>query len=174
MNARLPVSVLLGGLITVALFSVIQRMITPGDPAETVTVVGLPIDFIRLERDRELALKKRILPERPSRPKSLSSRPKLDRINQQSPRNMPSWAQLSLVSKLGAFGLSQLQFPGEDTDALPLFRVPPRYPLSAEQRGVEGWVDLQFAISKIGRVVEPVILDANPPGVSTTLPVGPY
>jgi protein TonB len=50
-------------------------------------------------------------------------------------------------------------------DTVPLYRIPPQYPLHAKRRGLEGWVDLEFSISKTGRVVEPVVLRADPLGV---------
>lgn len=46
----------------------------------------------------------------------------------------------------------------------PLYRVPPMYPRRAYERGIEGWVFVEFTISKEGAVKEPVVLDSEPKG----------
>jgi len=165
MNARLPTSFLLGGLVTFALFFMIHKMIAPGDPRDIISVRGVPIDFVRLKRDQELTLKKRALPERPTQPRTPPPLPVSSKTDIPMPRSMPSRMPLVANSGLGIVGPSQLLFPGEDMDVLPLFRVPPQYPIHAERRGLDGWVDLEFSISKIGRVVDPVVLSAKPKGV---------
>lgn len=53
----------------------------------------------------------------------------------------------------------------------PLERPRPPYPPQARQAGVEGFVDVSFAVDERGRVIEPEVLGSNPPGVfeETTL-----
>ncbi len=165
MNIRLPISFLLGGLVTFALFFMIQQMIVPGDPTELIAVRGLPIDFIRLQRDPQLTLKKRARPDRPTRLKAPSSMPMLTDKYVPAPKSLSAIMQPPLSSELGFVGPPLFLFPGEDMDTVPLYRIPPQYPLHAKRRGLEGWVDLEFSISKSGRVVEPVVLRADPLGV---------
>ena len=52
-----------------------------------------------------------------------------------------------------------------DGDAVPLVRVPPRYPERALQRGVEGRVLVGFTIDRAGNVRRPEVLAAEPPDV---------
>src|SRR5690606_36807188 len=54
---------------------------------------------------------------------------------------------------------------GSDRDVMPLVRVPPEYPPRALTRGLEGWVLVQFTISTIGTVKDPIVVDAEPKGV---------
>jgi protein TonB len=49
-----------------------------------------------------------------------------------------------------------------DTDAVPLVRVQPEYPMRAAQRGVEGWVEVEITISKTGAVKNPSIIAYQP------------
>lgn len=51
-----------------------------------------------------------------------------------------------------------------DGDVTPLFRLQPLYPRRAQERGIEGWVALQFTITASGTVRDPVIVDSNPKG----------
>lgn len=52
-----------------------------------------------------------------------------------------------------------------DGDALPVVKVRPTYPASAQSRGIEGHVLVQFDIDELGRVSNVVVLEATPSGV---------
>ena len=54
---------------------------------------------------------------------------------------------------------------GSDRDIIPLVRIPPDYPPRAQQRGIEGWVLIEFTISPSGTVSDPKVLDADPKGM---------
>jgi protein TonB len=52
-----------------------------------------------------------------------------------------------------------------DGGPLPIVKVSPQYPERARKRGIEGYVLIQFTIDELGRVVDPVIIEAEPAGV---------
>lgn len=52
-----------------------------------------------------------------------------------------------------------------DRALVTLARIPPIYPLTAKRNHVEGWVDVKFMVDEQGRVQQPVIVRAEPPGV---------
>jgi protein TonB len=52
-----------------------------------------------------------------------------------------------------------------DGDSTPLVRVPPRYPILATRRGIEGRVLVSFTIGKDGSVYDVRVLAAEPPDV---------
>ena len=54
---------------------------------------------------------------------------------------------------------------GSDRDTIPLVRIPPDYPPRAQQRGIEGWVLIEFTITPSGTVADPKVLDADPKGM---------
>jgi protein TonB len=43
--------------------------------------------------------------------------------------------------------------------------VPPQFPTSAREKGMEGWVDVQFLVNADGTVSEPAIVGAQPVGI---------
>ena len=54
--------------------------------------------------------------------------------------------------------------PRQD-DYLPVEKVAPVYPRRAQTRGIEGYVLLEFTITTTGAVLNPVVIDAKPPGI---------
>ncbi len=51
---------------------------------------------------------------------------------------------------------------GSNQQAMPLYRVEPRYPAKALGRGAEGHVIMSFTIDETGRPVDIQVTDANP------------
>ncbi|KZN38846.1 energy transducer TonB [Pseudoalteromonas luteoviolacea] len=49
-----------------------------------------------------------------------------------------------------------------DTQATPLVRVDPSYPVQAARDGIEGWVQLEFSISSTGQVIDAKVVSAEP------------
>lgn len=57
--------------------------------------------------------------------------------------------------------------PGFRTDGeyLPIVKVKPVYPRRAQQRGIEGYVLLEFVVTTSGAVRDPVVVESKPPGI---------
>ena len=58
-----------------------------------------------------------------------------------------------------------LSEPVIEAEFLPLIKVAPVYPRSALERNVQGHVLLEFAVTAAGAVRDPVVVEAEPPGV---------
>jgi len=54
---------------------------------------------------------------------------------------------------------------GADRDATPIVRIEPDYPPRAQQRGIEGWVVVQFTITTSGTVKDAAVVEAQPQGI---------
>ena len=52
-----------------------------------------------------------------------------------------------------------------DGSYVPIFQVPPQYPRRAAERGIEGCVLLEYTVTPLGAVSEPVVVQAHPPGI---------
>jgi protein TonB len=48
---------------------------------------------------------------------------------------------------------------------VPQVRIDPDYPQQAKDRGIEGWVQFRFTVTKEGRVKDVVIVDSKPKGM---------
>lgn len=52
-----------------------------------------------------------------------------------------------------------------DRPLIPLVRVDPEYPIDAKRWGIEGWVELEFTVTRKGTVWDPRIIDSQPPAI---------
>jgi periplasmic protein TonB len=52
-----------------------------------------------------------------------------------------------------------------DGEYLPIVKVQPRYPSRALSRGIEGYVIVEFTVTKNGSVRDPVVVDAEPANI---------
>jgi protein TonB len=54
--------------------------------------------------------------------------------------------------------------PG-DGEYLPIVKVAPIYPSRALSRGIEGYVIVEFTVTKTGSVRDPFVVESDPPNV---------
>ena len=52
-----------------------------------------------------------------------------------------------------------------DGEYLPLVRMEPQYPRRAAERGIEGWVTVEFTVTEDGTVADPFVLEAEPENI---------
>ncbi len=160
MNPRFPIAVGLAILVTFGLFWAMQALVgVSGELKE-----GRPppsVDFVRLKRDTTPETKKR---EPPKREKPDQPPPPPD-ISMSKASLDPGDGVGSIVPDIdptealsGGIGAGA----GADRDVVPLVRIEADYPPRAEQRGIEGWVTLEFTITKVGSVKDVVVLASQP------------
>lgn len=165
MIARYSLSVLVAVCITFGLFYVMQYLVRITDPQLDKAATGNIIDFVRLKRDERVEEKERKLPEKVEKEDTPPPPPD---INMQNMR--PDQGGMKVGMDFGGGGLDiqggvNLGSAPSDGDVLPLVRIAPQYPQGAQSRGIEGYVDFRFTISRTGTVLDPVVIDAQPKGV---------
>ena len=145
---------------TIALFLTMKVLVTGRDYEIEKELATVGIDFVRVERDEDVNTKDRTL-KRPSQqqPEEPPPPPKLQ------PTQRPNMDKATMSADFG-LGLAGMNLNAPvDGDALAIVRVLPRYPSRALNRGIEGWVLLEFAINELGQAIEPVVIEADPKGV---------
>lgn len=162
MIPRYIITAIPAAIITFGIFFVMQSLISRGSGGLGDVKGGRIVDFVRLERESELELKKRRLPNR--KPPEEPPPPEFDLSDVPKPRhdNLSASAPV-FIPEVALLGGPDLGAAPSDTDVVPLVRVNPQYPARAMQRGVEGWVLLEFTITKAGTVRDVVVKDADPP-----------
>ncbi len=163
MSLRVPLAMMLAAVITFGLFWTMQALI--GVAGELKDAKPPPkVEFVRLKRDTTPQEKKREPPKR-AKPEQAPPPPDIS-VSKASLSPTTDFAAVTPdIDASGALDGGLAAGAGSDRDAVPLVRIEPDYPLRARQRGIEGWVHVEFTISKSGTVIDPVVRGANPQGV---------
>jgi len=151
-------------VITALLFLGMQYLITGGDGKLDESVKGKVIDFVRLKKDETVQKKNRKpkKPPKPEQPPPEMQQPQMDSQNLSASANSLTFsANLDIGSGLK----SGLALQSGDGEYLPIVKVAPIYPRRALSRGIEGYVIVEFTVTKQGSVRNPVIVEAVPEGI---------
>lgn len=161
MVARYGIGLALGAVVTIALFYLMQWLILTDKIALDEDETGRILDFVRVEEEQELQTRDR--------------KPKPPPPPDEPPPDMPDPTFDSNVESVGMDlgGASMdanldIQAGGgfsADGEYLPIVKVAPVYPRRALTRGIEGYVLLEFTVTKSGAVSDPVVVEADPPGI---------
>ncbi len=68
----------------------------------------------------------------------------------------------AVVTPVETTGHGQDDSKNISSGIVPLVRVPPKYPLRAANRHIEGWVKVEFTITTEGEVTDAVVVNADP------------
>ena len=149
--------------VTFGLFYLMQALIL-GEGGELGDPGGSLVEFVRLKKESELELKKRKMPEK-KEPEEPPPPPDLSMSRSLMPDQDLGEMAFAVDVGLDMVGGPDLGVVASDTDIVPIVRVNPQYPLRAAERGIEGWVEVQFTISRTGTVKDPFVLNAKPKNI---------
>ena len=161
MIGRLVIAIIGAIAVTFGLLFTMQLLIATGRSADEDQVKGRIVDFVRVKRDENVETKKPKpkKPPPPEAPPPDAPKPKLDNVTADSGTiNIAPVDVNADVNINAAFGFSAV-----DGDYLPIVKVAPVYPRRAADRGIEGYVILEFTVTKTGTVQNPVVVEADPP-----------
>jgi protein TonB len=168
---RFPLALLLACVASIALFSLLRALIGVSGAFDEIAPPP-KIEFVRLRRDTEVEQKKRVKPQidKPEAPPEA-----VEVASSQKASVFPGADVAALAPSVdfsgfgeggGGIGVGELSATGGvDRDAVPQVRIEPDYPIGARQRGIEGWVDVQFTVAADGSVRDPIVLQADPESI---------
>jgi protein TonB len=148
--------------VTFGLFYLMQALIL-GKDMKLGEMTGTMIDFVRLKKDSELDLKKRKMPDK-KEPEEPPPPPDLSLARSNKPNQEMGDMAFAIDVDVDVGG-TDILIAASDTDVIPIVRVNPQYPLRASERGIEGWVEVQFTISKLGTVKDPRVINSHPSSI---------
>jgi len=147
--------------VTFGLFYIMQILVSQTGTGLDETATGKIVDMIRVERDESIQKVERKV-ERPPEIEDLP--PDID-IPQSNP-NRPNSSGVAIARagvqsdvNIGSGGIGAM-----DGEYLPIVKVQPVYPRRAQERGISGHVLLEFEVTELGTVENPVVIEADPPG----------
>ena len=148
--------------VTFSLFYLMQALIL-GQDTRLGESSGTMIDFVRLKKDSELETKKRKMPDK-QEPEEPPPPPAL--VLAKSNKPSQDLGEMIFAIDVGVdVGRANIAIAASDSDVIPIVRVQPQYPLRAAERGTEGWVEVEFTISKLGTVKDAVVMNSYPSSV---------
>ena len=154
---RLFIGIVIGLVVTAALFWTMQYLIETADRELNEGASGNLVDFVRLKRDesiqrRQLKPKK---PPPPDAPPPQPPTPQLDNLNPNAEKIAISAAPVETdIEMSGGFSLGV----GEG-DYLPIVKVAPIYPQRALSRGIEGYCVVQYTVTRQGTIRDPFVIE---------------
>lgn len=162
--SRLLIALVLSLGITLILFYVMQSLIQSGGSALTDPPRGSVLDFVRVPREETVEQKERKprKPPPPKEPPPQMDQPQLDAATPNSDGAAMDFGA-DVASDVALDGGQSLQ--SGDGEYLPIRRVAPVYPRRALQRGIEGYVVVEFTVTKVGAVRDPIVIEAQPEGI---------
>ncbi|GLX84934.1 protein TonB [Thalassotalea loyana] len=162
--ARYALAIGLAVSVTFFLLWGMQILIKGGNDVLTDPPKGNVLDFIRLKQE-EAPQKKERKPQKP--PKPQTPPPQVEPMQMAKANPNANAVSTSFSADVQAdTGLSGgLSLASSDGEYLPLFKVAPIYPRRAQSRGIEGYVILEFTVTKNGSVRDPIVVEAKPEGI---------
>lgn len=155
MVIRLGFSTVVGVFVTVALFYLMQWLISSGNSALTENDAGHLVDFVRVKQEQEVETKNR-KPKKPPPPDEPPPEVPPQNMNVAVDKTGFSMSDLNLQVNAdvgsGGFGIS-------DGEYLPIVKVQPQYPRRALSRGMSGWVIVEFTVNENGVVQDPMVVN---------------
>lgn len=157
MIARFGVAIGIGAAVTFGLLFLMQLMIATGRGAITERSALQNIDFVRVER-REVIETRR---DKPEKPPEAQERPEMpnnansDNFNSRLAVSMSAPSVSTNVS-VGSVGIGI-----SDGEYLPIVKVAPVYPSRALQRELEGYVIVEYTVTRNGSVRDPFVVEST-------------
>ena len=155
--ARYAISIGLGALVTFALLFVMQLLIATGRGAITEARAFRIVDFVRVERQSIVETKKE-KPEKPPEPEQAPDMPSPDTLDSFDSSMAVSMSSPVINASLNIGGVG---FGVSDGEYLPIVKVAPIYPARAASRGLEGYVILEFTVTRAGTVRDVFVVEST-------------
>lgn len=164
---RYLTALLLGVIITLSLFFLMQALIDSGDQGLRSSSDGQIMEFIRIKDDENLSFKDRRKPVKPKPPKEPPPPPKLIVNKEVKPTlnkvkmEIPD-IDLPTIAGGGPFLGNWQGNPLAEGDVLPIVRIDPQWPRKALVEGIEGYVVVEVTIASDGSVRGVVVVESVP------------
>ncbi|EPQ8266475.1 energy transducer TonB [Vibrio alginolyticus] len=152
-------------LISVSLFSFMAWMVDKGNQRAPEASEAVRFDMVMVENTADVQRRQRSVPEQPEPPQAPEPMDLSQADTQMEPMSqMTPVSALGLNTALEGIAISAPNLKGTmgNQQALPLYRVDPRYPSKALKRRVEGYVIMRFTIDATGRPKDIEVIEAEP------------
>jgi len=159
---RYTVSLLVAAVVVFGLFYLMQYLIATADRSLDEEPAGRLLDFVRVPEPEVIKPKEPPKPPPPpDEPPPEPPPPQLENINPEADTIAVSAVKVATGIELdkGGFGLAS------DGEYLPIVKVRPIYPNRALSRGIEGYVIVEFTVTRQGTTKDIRVVESEPSGI---------
>ncbi len=157
MTARYAFSIALGAVVTFGLLFLMQILIATGRGALSDTTSFRITDFVRIERNEVIETRKD-KPEKPPEPEIPPEMPSPSTADAFDNSMAVSMSAPLLDANINIGGVG---FGVSDGEYLPIVKVAPVYPSRALSRGLEGYVIVEFTVTRTGTVQDVFVVEST-------------
>lgn len=131
-----------------------------------------------IDKSKRVKLPEILMPEAEIEIMRLIEKPEKPKVDETPPPDIP---EQDFDKRDGNAAVGEIAAPGKiranldlnigeglqatDGEYLPIVKVAPQYPSRALNRGIEGYVIVEYTVTKQGSVKDPVIIEANPESI---------
>ena len=157
MTARYAFSIALGAVVTFGLLFIMQLLIATGQDALTETQSFRLGDFVRVERNEVIDTKK----DKPEKPPEPELPPDMPSPDMSSNLDNVLGVSISAPTLNASLNVARIGFGVNDGEYLPIVKVAPIYPSRALSRGIEGYVIVEFTVTRTGAVRDVFVVEST-------------
>lgn len=161
---RYLAAIVAAATITIGLFYLMQSLISGGEGAMSEPVRGSVLDFVRTPEPEQVQEKER-KPERPPEPEQPPEDLPQPQMDSEVDADISGGYDFSANVDASADIGNGASLQASDGEYLPIVKVQATYPRRALQRGIEGFVVVEFTVTKQGTVRDPRVVQAEPQGI---------
>ena len=161
---RYLAAIVAAATMTIGLFYLMQSLISGGEGVMSEPVRGSVLDFVRTPEPEQVQEKERkpARPPEPEQPPEDLPQPQMDsEVDADTGAGYDFSANVSASADIG----NGASLQASDGEYLPIVKVQATYPRRALQRGIEGFVVVEFTVTKQGTVRDPRVVQAEPQGI---------
>ncbi|SKA11650.1 energy transducer TonB [Photobacterium toruni] len=158
-----------------SLFTLMAWMVDNGNHQPQDNSPSLAFNMVMVEHEQAPQRRQRVAPPPPETPTPPpEAQPSQSQAATSTAMPMASIPSLGLDTSIHGLAVNAPKFTdfssaaaignglGKSQQAMPLYRVEPRYPSRALRQGKEGYVVLKFTIDTQGRPIDIAVMDAKP------------
>jgi protein TonB len=160
-GGRLLLGFFLAGAVTLTLFWLMQYLIATADRSLDEAQRGHLLDFVRVQREEQVE-RKQEKPDRPPPPEAPPPEPPTPQLDDIKPSAEKIAVRAAPVETRIDVSASGFSLGVGDGEYLPIVKVAPIYPRRALSRGIEGYVIVEFTVTKLGTVRDVRVVESEP------------
>lgn len=162
--ARYAAAMALGAMATLAVLFIMQILVASPQAKLDESGTRHFVDFVRVPRQETVQRRdrRREKPVTPDAPPPQAIQPRVDAIDEVEMTVAVPVAPIDVGVEMSVKGLGLV---ASDGDYLPIVKIAPVYPASAQSRGIEGTCLVEYTVTTAGTTRDVVVVEADPPGV---------